>query len=288
MRNLYLPLSFGLLFGCWLSAMPAKSPAVKDSPSLPSSSVSLKELTSIAGGSSCAKYSWTGRGKAPAGYIKGMALTYAKAVCHLADSANTIVAKSRSLPESSSDRFDALSWYNSNFMRAGMPNDVSGGGTLRHAYALLIGLGMRESSGAYCCGRDMSASFSSSDTAEAGAFQSSWGARLRSIELSKLFQKYSASSSGCFLEVFKEGASCRAGDAKNWGTGDGEKFQALSKSCPAFAAEYAAVLIRLSGGTRGEYGPLRTKAAEIKSECDEMLQGIEKAVNANKNICLEF
>jgi hypothetical protein len=58
-----------------------------------------------------------------------------------------------------------------------MRNDVSGIDTLRHLFVLMIGLGMRESSGRYCEGRDQSASNTSADTAEAGLFQTSWNAR---------------------------------------------------------------------------------------------------------------
>ena len=49
---------------------------------------------------------------------------------------------------------DALAHYASEFAALGMRNDVSGLDTLRHLFVLMIGLGMRESSGRYCEGRD--------------------------------------------------------------------------------------------------------------------------------------
>ena len=52
-----------------------------------------------------------------------------------------------------------------------MDNDAAGVDTVRHLFVLLIGLGMRESSGKYCEGRDKSASNRSAETAEAGLFQ---------------------------------------------------------------------------------------------------------------------
>jgi hypothetical protein len=53
----------------------------------------------------------------------------------------------------------------------GMDNSADGVDTLRHLFALQLGLGMRESSGQYCCGRDMSADNVSAETCEAGLFQ---------------------------------------------------------------------------------------------------------------------
>src|SRR5258706_11979834 len=73
---------------------------------------------------------------------------------------------------------------------------------------------------------------------------------------------------------------------KNWGAaGDGLDFQRIEKACPAFAAEYAAVMLRVSGGSSGHYGPLRTRAAEVRPECDSMLQQIQSAVNGDSSVC---
>lgn len=257
-------------------------------PATPTPKADLGEITSIAAGSQCAKYFWKDRGTAPKAYMKGMALTFAKAVCQIDSPANKIVSAARKTPESQYDTSDVLSWYNSNFKSLGMNNDVAGVDTLRHVYTLLIGLGMRESSGKYCCGRDMSADFSTADSAEAGIFQSSWGASRKSVEMKNLLTKYQASDKGCFSEVYKEGVSCKASDAKNWGTGTGVEFQALSKSCPSFSTEYAAILVRLSGGTKGEYGPLRKKAAEIRPECNDMLAQVQKLVQENSEFCKQL
>jgi hypothetical protein len=51
-----------------------------------------------------------------------------------------------------------------------MANDRDGPETLRPLFALMLGHGMRESSGRYCEGRDRSAENVASDTAEAGLF----------------------------------------------------------------------------------------------------------------------
>ena len=53
--------------------------------------------------------------------------------------------------------------YQHEFANAGMKNTVAGVDTLRHAYALLIGQGMMESSGRYCEGRDVSECFATAE-----------------------------------------------------------------------------------------------------------------------------
>lgn len=273
-----------LLFSPTACALSGKNPV--EAPKIVSAG--LEPIENIAGNSSCAKYSWNNRGKAPESYIKGMALTFAKAVCAPTRSDVALVSKARGLPESTADVYDSLSWYNSNFKKLGMTNDKSGLDTLRHMYMLLIGLGMRESSGKHCTGRDMSADFSASDTSESGLFQASWGASRKSPELKSLFKKYEASKTGCLLEKFSPGISCRSGDAKNWGTGEGQEWQALTKSCPAFATEYAAILVRVHGGTKGEFGPLRRKDAELRPECDSMLKQIQGHIESNPGVCAEL
>lgn len=256
----------------------APSPAPEARPS-----ASVDQIIAIASGSKCASYSWKDRGRAPMAYVRGMSLVFARSVCNLKRPDVEIVAQAKT----GNDRTDALSWYDSNFKALGMTNDVASVDTLRHAYALLIGLGMRESSGKHCCGRDMSpgANFSSADTAEAGLFQASWGARDASAELPKMFERYKADRSRCLLDTFAVEVKCFSSDAKSWGSGDGAEWQSLTKSCPAFAAEYAAVLLRTTGGTRGEFGPLRTKAAEVRSECDAMLREVQAVAESSPEIC---
>ncbi len=239
-------------------------------------------ITKLASSSTCAAYSWKNRGKAPAGYPKGVALVFARAVCNQTKSDVAVVSKAKT----SDTQKDALAWYDSIFAGLGMSNDVAGVDTLRHSYVLLLGLGMRESSGEHCIGRDMSATNTTSDSAEAGAWQTSWDSHTSSPELPKLFAQYKSSTNGCLLSTFAEGVTCSAADWQNWGTGaDGLDFQKLSKECPGFAAEYAAVMIRVNGGSLGHYGPLRTKAAEVRPECDDLFAKVQALVEANPSGC---
>jgi hypothetical protein len=140
---------------------------------------------------------------------------------------------------------------------------------------------MRESSGKYCAGRDRSASNTDAETVEAGLFQTSFNARTASLLLPTLFAAYSKDPSG-FIDVFKEGVRCSSDDLANFGSGDGAEFQRLSKACPGFAAEFAAVGLR---HIRKHWGPINRKAAEILPECDTLLREIQAIVDASLDVC---
>lgn len=255
------------------------APDVVEEPIDPS--VTIDAIKQTSGESACADYYWKDRGHAPKGYVQGVALVFARAVCN--PTRSDIVEVSQA--NTGDDAHDALSWYSAIFSGLGMDNGAAGLDTLRHAYTLLIGLGMRESSGEHCCGRDMSATNTSADTAEAGAWQTSYNSHVFSEELPKLFEHYMADASGCWLDVFSAGVTCSASNWECYGTGDGYDFQKLEKDCPAFAAEYAAVMLRVSGGSAGHYGPLRTRAAEVRPECDEMFQQVQTIVQQNPSSC---
>jgi hypothetical protein len=239
----------------------------------------LNRITQIAAKSPIARYAWSDRGVAPAGYFKGMALVYARIYCKLkqGDAAAIEMAKANT---SDADT-DVLAWYGDLFADAGMNNGGAGADTLRHLFALLIGLGMRESSGRYCEGRDRAASNTTAETAEAGLFQTSYNARTASPLLRKLFARYSAHPSG-FVEIFKQGVRCSAKDLENFGSGAGKEFQRLTKACPAFAAEFASLGLR---HVRTHWGPINRKEVELRTECDEMLREVQAVVDASPDVC---
>jgi SH3 domain-containing protein len=242
----------------------------------PTALAALDPIIQIASGSAIAQYSWKNRGVAPIGYIKGMALAYGRVYCKF--NAGDPCAAEMAKANTGNGSVDALAWLAPEFAAAGLDNSTDGVDTLRHLFVLLVGLGMRESSGIYCTGRDQSASNTTADTAEAGLFQTSFNARGASALLPALFQVYQASPAG-FLDVFQEGVNpCGAADMQNFGSGDGAEFQRLSKACPAFAAEFAAVGLR---NLRTHWGPINTKTAEIKTECDDMLLQVQQAVDAS-------
>jgi hypothetical protein len=257
-----------------LDVIAAPAPILKAGPS--AQVVSIEQLKQMAATSDIARFSWKDRGKAPVGYIKGMALAFGRTYCKfkLKNPAALDMARKNSgdLPR------DALAWYDEVFATAGMSNDADGADTLRHLFVLLIGLGMRESSGKYCTGRDTTADNTQADTAEAGLFQMSFDANKASPLLPQIFGEYKSNPTSGFVDVFAEGAVCSPADAQNFGSGDGMEFQRLCKTCPAFAAEYAAVALR---HIRKHWGPIIRRQAQVRPECDALLSKIQAAIDAS-------
>ena len=238
----------------------------------------MAEIVEIAAGAAIARYAWADRGVAPAGYIKGMAVTYARVYGKL--KAGDAAAQEMARANSGNAAKDALAWYGEWFRELGMDNSKDGVDTLRHLFVLLTGVGMRESSGRYCEGRDRSAANCTAETAEAGAFQTSYNARVASPVMIGLFEQYLNAPSG-FVRIFGEGVTGRYADFENYGSGPGEEFQRLSKGCPAFAAEFAALGMR---HLRTHWGTINTHAAEVRVECNEMFLRVQEAVDA-KGLC---
>jgi hypothetical protein len=245
----------------------------------------IDQITALAARSRIAKYGWKDDGgKAPLAYIKGMALVYARVYCKLkaGDPAATEMAKAKTADANR----DVLAFYDEIFAAAGMRNDTSGADTLRHLFVLLTGLGIRESSGRHCVGRYMNQDFHSADDAEAGLFQASYNVT-RSCKpiLPNLFAQYTANPAG-FLEVFSVGITCKPADWKNWGDpGEpGFKWQQLTKTCPAFAAEFAAVGLR---NNRLTWGPIRAKKVEVVPDCDTMFKDVETLMDSAPGLCAQ-
>lgn len=229
-------------------------------------------ITTIAAHSPLAAYSWQNRGPAPRGYIKGMAVAFGRAYCKW--KAGDPAALDMARADSSNELRDALTHYRDIFIEMGMDNTHGGVDVLRHLFVLLTGLGMRESSGHYCEGRDASATNTSAYTAEAGLFQVSYNSHTASLLLDRLFQQYQGSTD--FIEVFKEGVTANQVGLNNWGSGVGQEFQRLTKACPAFAVEYAAVGLR---HLRTHWGPIIRKAAEVRREADELYRSVQHVID---------
>jgi hypothetical protein len=244
-------LFFALLASCTMTQMEMKVEKPKPS---------VDAILNIVKESSCKDYKWKDRGRAPIGYMNGMSLVFAKNHCKPLKTFGT---------KSKVD--GGLEYYGIE------KNSVS-------AFNLLLGLGMRESSGKYCCGRDMTNPTTYTSTgAEAGSHQTSYNAAYSvqvngnpaaADEMRALLPAYQKDKSKCFLDVFKEGVSqsyCTGGNAKNWGEGIGLEYQVLSKECPTFHVEFT-LLTMLN--TKSHYGPLKTKAAEYNLTCEKMFKDI--------------
>jgi hypothetical protein len=238
--------------------------------------VDISTICGIAGKSPIASYYWQDRGKAPIGYTQGMALAFAQTYRKLNQGhpAAIDMAKART----SSDK-DALNVYRSNFDNFGMSNETSGADTLRHLYALMLGHGMRESSGRHCEGRDLSASNVQSDTAEAGLFQTSYNAHAASDpEFNNLMDEYSnpANKAACYLSQFDDNVSCSSDEWACYGSGNGYEFQELCKSCPAFAVESCGLTLR---NLANHYGPIIRKETELRKDADVMLREVQAYID---------
>lgn len=241
----------------------------------------INEVTEIAESSPIATFSWSDRGRAPIGYTVGVALAFANSYRQLLIEYPPAVDMAKA--NTHNEDKDALSWYAGIFNNMGMPISQSGPGTLISLWTLLMGLGMRESSGKHCEGRDTSVPPGYygpvSDTTEAGAWQTSWDAHGCSGDFSTLFDAYSAGGGNNpqgFLDAFEEGVSCTAAQWECLGSGNGYRHQQMSKEQPAYAAQVCAITLR---NLRKHYGPINERAAEVVRAAWNMLSAVKEAVD---------
>lgn len=267
MKALIFPLLWLAVVSCRISPEPSGAPAAERS----SMSRAELEIARIAGNSNIARHPWKSRGVAPIGYTKGMALVYARTYCRFKQGDRYALAMARAAgPDPAKD---ALARYAGEFQHLGMRNDRAGADTLRHWFALLLGMGMWESSGMWWEGVDVLHTRSPDET-EAGLFQSSWNSKGFDPHLVPLFNRYRTRPSG-LLEVFKEGVPHKV--PQQSGNGEVAEFQRLSKTCPSFAVEYAALAVRAQCN---DWQPIRDKDAELHPDADALFKSVEKAVDS--------
>jgi hypothetical protein len=244
----------------------------------------IREIEAAAAVSDVADLLWDDRGAAPEGYIRGMALAYATCVRKFERGEMTVheIAKA----EAGDTEHDALALYHEQFQKLGMNNRTAGGRmVLRSVFVFLLGLGMRESSGQHCCGRDQSAENVESDTCEAGLFQTSWNYHVCATDAEMLMDEYIHAlewfEPQCQLVAFEDGVSCDKDDWENYGSGTGSQFQELSKVCPAFAVESAAVGIR---NLRKHWGPIGRMEVEIAPEAKALFLEIDEILATDEAV----
>jgi hypothetical protein len=243
----------------------------------PLDQATIDAITRTAMASRIARYDWQDRGGAPAGYTKGMAVAYS--TVYRKWLANEPIVRQMARANTHNDDVDALAWYAGIFNHLGMRNEVDSVDTVRHLFVLLLGLGMRESSGRYCEGRDQSAENVEPDTAEAGLFQTSWNISSTTTDMEKLMDEYSVGTDPpqCLLSIFREGVDCDAQDFENFGgpSDQGYVYQGKAKSCPQFAVEMTALGLRK---LRQHWGPINRQEAEVRREADEMFAAVQELV----------
>lgn len=252
----------GILFLAGLAATGAE--AASSGKAVPPGALDGK-IARIADHSACARIDWPGRGVAPKGYLRGIALTYAKAVC-AADAGGDSAAAVMNKPFGPVGE-DALS---SNFWGESGNSRL---GHIRTAFAVAIGLGMRESGGNPTAGRDRSQTGATADNAEAGLFQLRYQSLSANPWMAKLLAEYSANPSLCQSAVFAAGS--RDPRQRVVGSGEGAAYQKRIKACPALATEQAIVLLRTAKST---FGPIEAHQVELRPECDDMLRQVEKVL----------
>lgn len=243
----------------------------------PMSEEMQQAIVKIAADSAIATYSWRDRGQAPAGYTKGVALSFANTYRQWRVGYEPALRMAEAAGDYDTD---ALAYYEDDFDELGLPVDRNGAETLRCLWTLILGLGMRESSGQHCCGRDQSADNTSAESAEAGAWQTSWDAHTCSDHFDTLFTAFDLSidtdQPQGFAEAFHEDVTCSDANWSNYGSGDGAQHQWLSKHRPAYAAEVCGITLRCR---RNHYGPVNRREVELKEGAEAMLRVVQEAVD---------
>lgn len=217
-------------------------------------------------------YRWKDRGRAPVGYLKGMAVAFATTYRQLLAKSELALALTVDVG-TDADR-DGLRIYADELSEAGATSSDRAN-VLIQVFTLLLGLGMRESSGLHCEGRDLSAQNTSAETAEAGLFQVSYDSLGSHPLLEPLVTSFDGRND--LQEIFDDGATCAASSWRNWGEGEGREFQALTKQCPLFAAQYAGLLLRVRPR---HWGPLRLKTAEVPQAAVNLFRKVRTIVDS--------
>lgn len=227
-------------------------------------------------------YPWHGRDRAPAGYIKGMGAALAEC-CRLLKAGDRALL-AITTPATGDPAHDVLDWYAPELKAAGAhlgePAD-----RLVAVSTILLGLGMRESSGRHCDGPDTPEDrgppghpvATTPDNAEAGLFQVSFDSIRKHADRQAVVDAYAGRND--LMSVFAEGAGCER--PAHWpaevGTGDAAAFQRQMKECPLFAVVYSALLSRQ---LRAEWGPINRKKVEAKPEAVSLFTQIRDLVDA--------
>jgi N-acetylmuramoyl-L-alanine amidase/Putative peptidoglycan binding domain len=242
---------------------------IAGSPCLPQQLVD--QIVIMAEESEIQEFLWPDRGMTPPGYIPGMALCFAYAVRQWQEGndAVTIMAKA----QGSSDK-DALAYYEAEFKKLGMSNRTPGIDTLRHLFVMMIGLGPRESSARYVEGRDLSADNVGSETCEASLFQTSWNIKSGSSTIAPLLNEFWENPND-FREQFKLDVNPTADNLNCYGSGDGVRYQWLSRFCPLFHVLVTGVGMRT---LRTHWGPIGRREVTLKKEADDLLKDVQALV----------
>jgi hypothetical protein len=214
-------------------------------------------------------------GTAPRAFLIGLGLTYLKSVCALRTGVDT-AAQAMSEPVSWKP-IDIFSYYGDQFERESVSLS-SAADRVRALYALAVSVGMNESDGNPTEGPYIK---TNQNRAEAGLFQMSYDSLTAhppySPWLSALYRLYQIQPDACLKSTFMHGIIDE--NKKPIGQGEAKQFQMFTKACPAFATEYAMVMLRADATYFGTViatnpGGHPNKALFV-SACYKMLSDLE-------------
>src|SRR5215475_2535584 len=222
--------------------------------------------------SGIASFSWKDRGKAPLGYYRGICQSFALALTRMdaGDTLAVIMAKAKS----GDPNTDALTWYENELATCDLWCDEDGPDTLRALFVMMMGLGLRESTGDHWCGKDPSATNTSADTCEAGFAQTSWNIRsVATADMNALLAEYEKDPRG-FLTQFADGTpSPSTADLAVYGSGAGVQYQWLAKFSPAFHALVTGTGMRR---LRQHWGPINRREVQIVPAVNSLLEEVQR------------
>ena len=173
-------------------------------------------------------------------------------------------------------------------MRANQISVKNPSDRLLATYGLLIAKGKLESDGRFYKGQDVNRPENQTALrAESGAFQSSYDITNThsSIRhgLKMLISEYSENPLQGHLYTAASGTLNGVNkifEFPFYGSGEGRKFQEMSKLCPVFSAESSALALRYSANN---YAAVLTRLLEIQPKCFLMLAEIRDYVHASSN-----
>jgi hypothetical protein len=265
---------------------PAESPSEEPAVAVPDPLLDRcrPAIEQLAVASPLVRFEWPpNRGRAPIGYLKGMAIVYARVYCKWKAGDPFALEMAKAAGPNGSD---TLNWYAARFKAAAMDNSTDGVDTLRHVFVFLVGLGMTESAGRFDEGRDIDADNLAATTAEAGLFQMSHSIGVASDKLGggwvkRHYQLLRRRYYSGLMDVFREGVHVRNNLLRGFGDTEGGLFREFCVLEPALGAELAALGIRKR---RAHWGPITNRHVTINADCDLLLRDVQLAVD-RENCC---
>ena len=222
--------------------------------------------------------------RAPKAFLSGMGRMYLKSYCELALHPNATV---RTMAKKVGPKpADVLAYYGRPFANNNV-NLTTQADRLRALYTVSISVGINESNGNPSEGPYIK---NKPVQAEAGLFQMSYDSldnretRDWSPLLHNIYDYYQVNRRLCALDIFSKGIPNEK--APIVGEGDPAVFQKFSKDCPAFATEYAMIILRIRaqyfGTVIGTNPNGKANTALFVPACYAMFKRIESVVDCRK------